>query len=127
MLQKSEYQKCKISLVWAYKLVAHDPCTDVAKQKEEGDWMSDDFIVAVSGHLHPAELLRFLRLMTSIRMAWKASWKMWCILYAAKGANRAWATEVHEDIRWLVSCSPLFSEIDATSLAAWLTMAKKPS
>ena len=61
--------------------------------------------------------------MTAIRMARKATWTIWCLLYAAKGAARSWIMAVRSDIRWLVACSPLFADVDATTLAGWLVLA----
>ena len=86
--------------------------------------MSDEDIVSASGQVHPATLLRFLRLMTATRMARKTSWSIWCLLYAAKGAAQSWIMAVHPDIRWLAACAPLFADVDATTPAEWLVLAR---
>ena len=78
----------------------------------------------ISCQLHPAVLMRYLRLMTAIRLATRASWNCWCILFVARGHTRSWLTSLHNDIRWLVASSPLFSEINAATPAEWLQLAK---
>ena len=107
-LNKAEYVKFKAALMRVYRLVAFDAYHDRAAMKESGEWMSDGDAVSAAGQMHPATLLRFLRLMTAIRMARKASWEVWCILYAAKCAVRSWIMAVLADVRWLVASSPLF-------------------
>ena len=62
--------------------------------------------------------------MTAIRMACRASWNIWCILYAARDHERSWLKSLHGDIRWLASSSSLFKDLDHTSLAPWLQMAR---
>ena len=46
------------------------------------------------------------------------------MLYATREHERSWLKSLHGDIRWLASSSSLFKDLDHTSLAPWLQMAR---
>ena len=136
ILSSSEYRTCKTAIVKVYKLVCTDAYMVTGSNTHSCDdslpdsivaathWRSDDEIVDIAQQLHPAVLLRLQRICTSIRMAVRGSWEVWKLLYAAKDADRSWASAVHADIRWLAASSTTFQDLDVSSLAAWLKMAK---
>ena len=87
-------------------------------------WLSDQEIITASEQMYPAVLLRFLRLATSIRMAVRGSWPTWCLIYAARGAERSWVTSLLQDVQWLSASTSTFASLNSSSLAEWLRMAK---
>lgn len=136
ILTSSEYRTCKTAIVKVYKLVCSDAymvtdgnshsCDDALPDNIAADthWRSDDEIVDIAQQLHPAVLLRLQRLCTSIRMAVRAPWEVWKVLYAAKDATSSWVNAVHADIRCFAAASSTFQDLDVSNLAAWLKMAK---
>ena len=79
-----EYKQCKSSLLKVYKLACFDQYGN-GGYEEDGTFssISETEIILRSQQIHPAVLLRVLRLLTSIRLAVKASWSVWCLLFAA--------------------------------------------
>ena len=82
-LKRTEYQKCKTMLIRAYRLVTFDGYSERPQYTGNTEWLSDDQVVTIACQFHHAVLLRYLRLMIAITMASRASWNVWCILFAA--------------------------------------------
>ena len=120
ILTQSEYVKCKTAIIRVYKMV----CRDAYAEYSSESWLSDEAVVTYAKQTHPAVLLRELRLLTSVRMAVKASWSFWGLLYAGLKGARSWLDSLHHDIRWLCSCTTTFKDLDSSSLAPWLNMAR---
>ena len=78
-----------------------------------------------SEQLHPAVLLRYMRLTTSIRLANRASWHTWCMIFAGYRAPRSWLSALHRDIRWLAASTKTFENMNSDNVAEWLQMAKR--
>ena len=91
-LRPTGLQKCKVALIRAYRLVTTDGYANGTD--DAPNWLSDEETVAIACQMHPVVLLRYLRIMTVIRLASRASWNGWCILFAAKGHTRSWLTSL---------------------------------
>ena len=129
-LSVGQYRTCHTALIRTYKLVCGDPYMlrhDAVVNDDDPDkhWMLDDEVICASEQVHPSVLLRVLRLLTSIRFAVKASWHFWCIQFAALKANNSWLHALHDDVRWLAATTSKFENLDVSSLAEWLKLAKR--
>lgn len=81
-----EYKSCNAALIRTYKLACFDAYGN-GGYTEDGEFssLSDSEVILRSEQVHPAVLLRVLRLLASIRMAVKASWNTWCLLFVDEG------------------------------------------
>ena len=75
--------------------------------------------------LHPAVLLKYLRLCTAVRLMVRAPHRFWQLLFAARRAKRSWLAAVLQDIHWLKSAGSIFESLDVTSLAEFFSMARR--
>ena len=64
-------------------------------------WRSGDAVCLAVGLLHPAVLVRYMRLCIAVRLARRAPRKCWEALFVARFAKRSWREAVLEDLRWL--------------------------
>ena len=119
-LSQHEYNKCKKAMIRVYKLA----CKDAYCELGLDNFLTDAEIVQRANQTHPAVLLKELRLITSVRLAVKASWDFWKVLFAGMRGTRSWLTSLHHDIRWLRSCTTTFQELDVNTLGPWLVMAR---
>ena len=124
-LHIGEYKSCKAALIRTYKLACFDAYGN-GGYTEAGDFdkLSDGEVILRAEQVHPAVLLRVLRLLSSIRMACKASWETWCLLFAAHGSKRSWTKALLADIKWLVEATVTFADLDCSTLGPWLVMAR---
>ena len=61
--------------------------------------------------MHPAVLLKYLRLRTAVRLFVKNSQDFWSIAFAGKVHPKSWLGAVERDIVWLARCGSTFSDI----------------
>ena len=124
-----EYKQCKSALLRVYKLACFDAYGN-GGYEDDGSFssVSESEIILRTQQVPPAVLLRVLRLLTSIRLAVKAYWSIWCLLFAAHSSKRSWTRASLEDVKWLAKSTSTFAELEVHSLSPWLQMAKsRPS
>ena len=98
-----EYKGCKSALIKTYRLACFDRYGN-GGYSDDGVFcgLADSEVVIRSEQAHPAVLLRVLRLLTSIRMAVKATWNTWCLLFAAHESKRSWTKSLLLSLRtWI--------------------------
>ena len=120
-----EHKQCKSALLRSYKLACFD-AYDSGGYEADGSpsTISESEIVLRSQQVHPAVLIRALRLLTSIRLAVKVSWDLWRLLFAAHTSKRSWTRALLADVKWLAKSTSTFADLDYATLGPWLQMAK---
>ena len=123
MLHAAEYQAFKAAIVRLYRMLW------VAEDDEDADqqhWPSDSDICKRAGLLHPAVLLRYLRVCTAIRLAVRAPRTFWQHMFLARHVKRSWIDAVLCDLRWLQELGGAFAIFDTSSFVDLMVLAQNP-